>query len=50
VAQCVELFNQRGGDAAHQVGGARIVVAHNIGGLTAESAVTIAEGPGTYGG
>ncbi len=46
VAQCVELFEQLRGDAANQVDGARIGLAHNIGGPTAVSAVTILEGSG----
>ncbi|MGE2733036.1 thiolase C-terminal domain-containing protein [Mycolicibacterium vaccae] len=46
VAQCVELFQQLRGEAANQVDGARIGLAHNIGGPTAVSAVTILEGPG----
>jgi len=33
----------------NQVDGARIALAHNIGGPTAVSAVTILEGPGTDG-
>jgi acetyl-CoA C-acetyltransferase len=41
VAQCYELFNQLRGDAENQVDGARIALAHNIGGPTAVSAVTI---------
>jgi acetyl-CoA C-acetyltransferase len=49
VAQCVELFEQLRGHAANQVDGARIGLAHNIGGPTAVSAVTILEGPGTDG-
>ena len=44
VAQCVELFEQLRGEAANQVDGARIALAHNIGGPTAVSAVTILEG------
>ena len=32
VAQCVELFEQLRGDACNQVDGARIALAHNIGG------------------
>jgi acetyl-CoA C-acetyltransferase len=44
VAQCVELFAQLRGEAANQVDGARVVLAHNIGGPTAISAVTILEG------
>jgi acetyl-CoA C-acetyltransferase len=46
VAQCVELFEQLRGQAANQVDGARIGLAHNIGGPTAVSAVTVLEGPG----
>jgi hypothetical protein len=38
------------GSAVNQVDDARIVLAHNIGGPTAVSAVTILEGPGTDGG
>ena len=41
VAQCVELFEQLRGDASNQVDGARWALAHNIGGPTAVSAVTI---------
>ncbi|KJE20918.1 acetyl-CoA acetyltransferase [Frankia torreyi] len=41
VAQCVELFEQLRGEAANQVDGARTALAHNIGGPTAVSAVTI---------
>jgi acetyl-CoA C-acetyltransferase len=41
VAQCVELFEQLRGEAANQVDGARIGLAHNIGGPTAVSAVTV---------
>jgi acetyl-CoA C-acetyltransferase len=41
VAQCYELFNQLRGEAENQVDGARIALAHNIGGPTAVSAVTI---------
>jgi hypothetical protein len=37
------------GEAINQVGGARIGLAHNIGGPTAVSAVTILEGPGNHG-
>ena len=40
----VELFAQLRGEAAKQVGGARIGLAHKIGGPTAVSAVTILEG------
>lgn len=46
VAQCVELFEQLRGEAANQVAGARIGLAHNLGGPTAVSAVTLLEGPG----
>jgi acetyl-CoA C-acetyltransferase len=46
VAQCVELFEQLRGSASNQVDGARIALAHNIGGPTAVSAVTLLEGPG----
>ncbi|WP_067680707.1 thiolase C-terminal domain-containing protein [Nocardia miyunensis] len=46
VAQCVELFEQLRGEAANQVDGARIGLAHNLGGPTAVSAVTLLEGPG----
>ncbi|WP_024795245.1 thiolase family protein [Tomitella biformata] len=41
VAQCVELFEQLRGDGHNQVDGARLGLAHNIGGPTAVSAVTI---------
>jgi acetyl-CoA C-acetyltransferase len=41
VAQCYELFSQLRGEAANQVDGARIGLAHNIGGPTAVAAVTI---------
>jgi acetyl-CoA C-acetyltransferase len=44
VAQCVELFEQLRGQAANQVDGARWALAHNVGGPTAVSAVTILEG------
>ncbi|MBD0322604.1 MAG: thiolase family protein [Aldersonia sp.] len=46
VAQCVELFEQLRGSAANQVDGARIGLAHTLGGPTAVSAVTLLEGPG----
>lgn len=46
VAQCVELFEQLRGSAANQVDGARIGLAHNLGGPTAVAAVTLLEGPG----
>ena len=45
VARCVELFAQLRGEAVNQVDGARVALAHNIGGPTAVSAVTILEGP-----
>lgn len=41
VAQCVELYEQLRGEAALQVDGARTALAHNIGGPTAVSAITI---------
>jgi acetyl-CoA C-acetyltransferase len=41
VAQCVELFEQLRGEAANQVDGAEVALAHNIGGPTAVAAVTI---------
>jgi len=41
VAQCVELVEQLRGEACNQVDGARVALAHNIGGPTAVSAVTI---------
>jgi acetyl-CoA C-acetyltransferase len=44
VAQCVEFFAQLRGEAVNQVDGARVALAHNIGGPTAVSAVTIMEG------
>jgi acetyl-CoA C-acetyltransferase len=43
VAQCVELFQQLRGEAVNQVDGARWALAHNVGGPTAVSAVTILE-------
>ena len=49
VAQCVELFGQLRGEAPNQVDGARVGLAHNLGGPTAVSAVTILEGPGNGG-
>ncbi|AYJ50371.1 thiolase C-terminal domain-containing protein [Rhodococcus sp. P1Y] len=45
VAQCVELFDQLRGTAINQVENARVGLAHNIGGPSAVSAVTILEGP-----
>ena len=44
VAQCVELFAQLRGEAAHQVDGAHVALVHNITGPTAVSAETILEG------
>ena len=41
VAQCFELFEQLRGEASNQVEGAKLALAHNIGGPTAVSAVTI---------
>jgi len=41
VAQCYELFNQLRGQSENQVDGARNALAHNIGGPTAASAITI---------
>ncbi len=41
VAQCYELWEQLRGDACNQVDGARWALAHNVGGPTAVSAVTI---------
>ena len=41
VAQCYELFEQLRGAACNQVDGARWALAHNIGGPTAVSAITI---------
>jgi acetyl-CoA C-acetyltransferase len=46
VAQCVELYEQLRGEAVNQVAAARWGLAHNVGGPTAVSAVTILEGPG----
>jgi acetyl-CoA C-acetyltransferase len=45
----VELFEQLRGSAANQVDGARIGLAHNVGGPTAVSAVTLLEGPAKAG-
>ncbi|GAB2658839.1 thiolase C-terminal domain-containing protein [Nocardia goodfellowii] len=45
VAQCVELFEQLRGNAVNQVDGARIGLAHTVGGPTAVAAVTLLEGP-----
>jgi len=41
IAQCVEIFEQLRGEAPNQVDGARIGLAHNIGGPTAVAAVTV---------
>jgi len=41
VAQCVELFEQLRGESHNQVDGARNALAHNIGGPTAVSAITV---------
>jgi acetyl-CoA C-acetyltransferase len=41
VAQCVELFEQLRGESTNQIDGVRLALAHNIGGPTAVSAVTI---------
>lgn len=49
VAQCVELVQQLRGGAINQVDAARVGLAHNIGGPTAVSTVTILEGPGADG-
>ena len=49
VAQCVELFAQLRGEAVNQVDGARVALAHNVGGPTAVSAVTLLDGPGFNG-
>ncbi|HEV7826357.1 MAG TPA: thiolase family protein [Mycobacteriales bacterium] len=45
LAQCTELFEQLRGEAVNQVDGARWALAHNVGGPTAVSAVTVLEGP-----
>ncbi|CAM2745805.1 thiolase C-terminal domain-containing protein [Skermania piniformis] len=45
IAQCVELFQQLRESAVNQVDGARIGLAHNLGGPAAVAAVTILEGP-----
>jgi acetyl-CoA C-acetyltransferase len=41
IAQCVELFEQLRGESTNQVDGARVALAHNIGGPTAVSGVTV---------
>jgi len=43
VAQCVELFEQLRGEACNQLDSPRWALAHNVGGPTAVSAVTILE-------
>lgn len=45
VAQCYELFHQLRGNADNQVDGPRWALAHNVGGPTAVSAVTVLEAP-----
>ena len=50
VAQCVEIFEQLRGEAVNQVDGARWGLAHNVGGPTAVSAVTIMQANGSGGG
>lgn len=49
VAQCVELFAQLRGEAVNQVDGARVPLAHDLGGPTAVAPVTILEGSGAHG-
>ncbi|MFI2557088.1 thiolase C-terminal domain-containing protein [Nocardia farcinica] len=44
IAQCVELFEQLRGEAVNQVDGARVGLAHTVGGPTAVGAVTLLEG------
>ncbi|HEX6657830.1 MAG TPA: hypothetical protein VF065_07100, partial [Ilumatobacter sp.] len=41
IAQCYEIFEQLHGESTNQVDGARIGLAHNVGGPTAVSAITI---------
>ena len=41
IAQCVEIFEQLRGESTNQVDGARYGLAHNVGGPTAVSAITI---------
>jgi acetyl-CoA C-acetyltransferase len=41
VAQCYEIFEQLRGESTNQVDGARLGLAHNVGGPTAVSAITI---------
>jgi acetyl-CoA C-acetyltransferase len=45
IAQCFELYHQLRGSADNQVDGAHWALAHNVGGPTAVSAVTILEAP-----
>ncbi|QSR32183.1 thiolase [Nocardioides sp. S5] len=45
IAQCTELFEQLRGHAVNQVDGAKWALAHNVGGPTAVSAITVLEGP-----
>jgi acetyl-CoA C-acetyltransferase len=49
VTECVEPMASLRDDAADPVEGTRIGLAHNLGGPTAVSAVTILEGPGSGG-
>ncbi len=49
VTQCVERLAQLRGDAIDQVDGARVTLAHNVGGPTVVVAATILEGPGKHG-
>ena len=41
IGQCYELFKQLRGEAENQIDGARVALAHNIGGPTAVAAVTV---------
>jgi acetyl-CoA C-acetyltransferase len=41
VAQCVEIFEQLRGESTNQVDGARVGIAHNIGGPTAVSGISV---------
>ena len=45
VAQCVEPFAQLRGEVGNHVDGARVALAHNIGGPVLVSALTNLEGP-----
>jgi len=49
VSQCVESIQPLRGVAVNLVDGARIALAHNVGGPTTVSAVAILEGPGADG-